>query len=256
METPDFLYVVFLFFFLAIGAIVFVAWLAQVRSAKARAKAARARKAARRAAAPRPPQIETAEPVQIDDSAPRPDPDVVARPSTLDEPATTGTGGNPPTGRPKLYWDFWAQFLDRLGTEHPGWTRKTTPSRASRYNLPTGTSGVAYATAFTQRGLGVQLYFSSPDASLNLSRFEALRAQKDEFERALGHAAEWDDKPGKKAATVGVTSHFDNVADVELWPAMLDWVLSQQVRFRQAVEAIGGADSLKETMPRTLKEAI
>ena len=57
-------------------------------------------------------------------------------------------------------------------------------------------------------------------------RFEALRATKDQFEQALGQAAKWDDKPGKKAAAVYVTSQFDDVADVDLWPAMLDgcWI--------------------------------
>jgi hypothetical protein len=95
----------------------------------------------------------------------------------------------------------------------------------------------------------VQLYFSSRDPSINVGRFEALRAIKDEFERALGGVAEWDDKPGKKAAAICVTSEFKDVADVDLWPAMLDWVLDQHGRFRQAVEAVGGLGRLKEPMP-------
>jgi hypothetical protein len=95
----------------------------------------------------------------------------------------------------------------------------------------------------------VQLYFSSPDTGINSARFEALRARKDEFERALGQVAEWDDKPGKKAAAICVTSQFDDVADVDLWPAMLDWVLDQNERFRQAIEAVGGLASLNEAMP-------
>ena len=67
---------------------------------------------------------------------------------------------------------------------------------------------------------------------------------KDHFEQAVGEAANWDDKPGKKAAAIYVNSQFDDVADVDLWPAMLDWVLDQHVRFRRAVEAIGGPASL------------
>ena len=86
-------------------------------------------------------------------------------------------------------------------------------------------------------------------SSINFGRFEAFRAIKDEFERTLGQAAEWDDKPGKKAAAICVTSQFDNVADVDLWPVMLDWVLDQHVRLRQAVEAVGGVGILKETAP-------
>jgi hypothetical protein len=248
MDTPDFFYVLFLVFFLAIGGIVFGARVAEARAAKARAQATRAKRAAARAVHARPPELDI-EVVQTDDSTPAPNSNVVMQPRNLGTPVKTATGVESLTGRSKLYWDFWTQFLNRLGTEHPGWTKRKTPTRASRYNLPTGTSAVAYSTAFSQQGLSVQLYFSSPDASINLGRFEALRAIKDEFERALGQAAEWDDKPGKKAAAICVTSQFDNVADADLWPAMLDWVLDQQVRFRQAVEAVGGAGRLKETMP-------
>ena len=249
MDTSNFLYALFLVFFLAIGGIVLGVRVAEAKAAKARAQARRAKKAAARAAAPRPPELEI-EVVQTNDFTPgRPNSDVVMQPHNMGKSVKTATGVNPLTGRSQLYWDFWTQFLNRLGTEHPGWTKRTTPTRASRYNLPTGTSAVAYSTAFTQQGLSVQIYFSSPDASVNLGRFGALRAIKDEFERALGQAAEWDDKPGKKAAAICVTSQFDNVADADMWPAMLDWVLDQQVRFRQAVEAVGGAGILKETMP-------
>ena len=248
MDTPDFLYMLFVVFFLAIGGIVIAAWFTQKRAAKARAQAKRAKKIAARAAAPRPPGLES-EVVQTDDWTPEPNANVVMQPRNERKPVKTAPGANSLTGRSRLYWDFWTQFLNRLGTEHSEWTTRTTPTRASRYNLPTGTSAVAYSTAFTQQGLSVQLYFSSPDASINSGRFEALRAMKDEFERALGQAAEWDDKPGKKAAAICVTSQFDNVADADVWPAMLDWVLDQHVRFRQAVEAVGGPAKLKETMP-------
>jgi hypothetical protein len=246
MDTPNFLYVLFVVFFLAIGGVVFAAWVAEARAAKARAQAKRAKRAAARAAAPRPPELEM---VQTDDSTAGPNSNAVFQPCNMGKPIKTTTGVL--TGRSQLYWDFWTQLLNRVGTEHPGWTKRTTPTRASRYNLPTGTSAVSYSTAFTQQGLSVQLYFSSPNASINSGRFEALRAIKDEFERVLGQAAQWDDKPGKKAAAIGVTSQFENVADADLWPAMLDWVLEQQVRFRQAVEAVGGAKRLKETMPCT-----
>ncbi|WP_197520445.1 DUF4268 domain-containing protein [Mycobacterium sp. E2479] len=183
--------------------------------------------------------------VKSDASAPAPNSDGVVPTYELGRRGKAATV----TERSKLYWDFWEQFLNRVGTDHPAWTKRRTPTRAARYNLPTGISAVAYSTAFTHRGLGVQLYFSSRDSRVNSARFGALRAIKDEFERALGQAAQWDDKPGKKAAAICVTSQFADVADVDLWPAMLDWVLDQQERFRQAVEAVGGLGRLKETMP-------
>jgi Domain of unknown function (DUF4268) len=97
---------------------------------------------------------------------------------------------------------------------------------------------------FTQKGLAVQLYFGDADPSINTARFEALRAKQDQFEQALGRDAEWDEMTGRKAARVCVTSAFDSVADVEQWPAMMDWLLDQHVRFRRAIQAVGGLGSL------------
>jgi Domain of unknown function (DUF4268) len=244
MDAASFFYILFLVFFVAIGGIVLGALVVKTRPAKARTRVATAEKAAARHADMRPAEVEI-EVVQIVDATAAPKSDGATKPSTFSKQGKAATL----TERSKLYWDFWEQFLNRVGAEHPGWTKRTTPTRGSRYNLPTGISAVSYSTAFTHQGLGVQLYFSSRDARINSGRFEALRAMKDEFERALGQVAEWDDKPGKKAAAICVTSAFGDVADVDLWPAMLDWVLDQHGRFRQAVEAVGGLGRLKETTP-------
>lgn len=249
MDAAGFFYILFLVFFVAIGAVVLGALIVQTRPAKARAAKARTRAATAGKTASRDADIRPAgdeiEMVQTDDSTTAPNFDGATRPSTPERQGTAATL----TERSNLYWDFWGQFLDRVGTEHPDWIKRKTPTRASRYNLPTGTSAVSYSTAFTHRGLAVQLYFSSRDPSINLGRFEALRAIKDDFERALSRVAVWDDKPGKKAAAISLTSEFKDVANVDLWPAMLDWVIDQHGRFRQAVEAVDGLGRLKKPMP-------
>jgi hypothetical protein len=251
MDAAGFFYVLFLVFFVAIGAIILGSLVIQTRPnrSRARARKARARAATSKEAAQRNVDVRSggleSEVVETGDSTPAPNATAETQPTNVSRQDRAAT----PTERSKLYWDFWEQFLSRVATEHPHWTKRKTPTRASRYDLPTGTSAVAYSTAFTHHGLGVQLYFGSPDTSINSARFEALRARKDEFERALGQVAEWDDKPGKKAAAICVTSQFDDVAHVDLWPAMLDWVLDQNERFRQAVESVGGLASLKEAMP-------
>ena len=253
MDAAGFFYILFLVFFVAIGVIVLGALVFQTRTNTARARTVRARtvkvktpSTTTRKAVSGDADVRAAglssEMVETDGFPPTPNSDGVSQPSNelrQDRAAT-------PTERSKLYWDFWEQFLNRVGTDHPHWTKRKRSTRASRCDLPTGTSAVAYSTAFTQRGLGVQLYFSSPDPGINSGRFEALRAKKVEFERALGQVAEWDDKPGKKAAAICVTSQFDDVADVDVWPAMLDWALDQHERFRQAVDAVGGLAGLKE----------
>jgi hypothetical protein len=228
--------------------IVFAVWVTEARAAEARAAAAKAKPPwAENEAARNADTIVSGverEAVQIGSSTPASNFKPVAQPSDGGKQVKAATGAGALTARSKLYWDFWEHFLNRVGTEHPGWTKGKTSKRDPRFDLPSGTSGVVYSTAFSQQGLSVQLYFRSPDASINQGRFEALRAMNDQFEQALGEPAKWDDKPGKKAAAISVTSQFDDVADVDLWPAMLDWVLDQHVRFRQAVQAVGGLGSL------------
>jgi hypothetical protein len=66
-----------------------------------------------------------------------------------------------------------------------------------------------------------------------------LHAKKDQFEQALGETATWDEMTAK-SARVYVTSPFDSVEEVDQWPAMMDWLMDQHVRFKRAIQAVGG----------------
>lgn len=177
--------------------------------------------------------------VQIGDSVPAPNFKLVAQQNDWGKQVKAATVGAA-TDRQKLNWEFWDKFLERVHADHPGWTKSRSPSREGWFQLPTGRSGVAYETAFAQQGLRVQLYFGSSDPTANEARFQALHARKEQFEQALGEKATWDAKPGKKAAAVFVQSQFASVMHVDQWPAMLDWVIDRNLRFRQALNAVGG----------------
>jgi len=59
----------------------------------------------------------------------------------------------------------------------------------------------------------------------------------------LGEPAVWDEMPDRKAARIYVASpSFDDVADVDHWPAMIDWLIDCHARLRRAIEAAGGLD--------------
>jgi hypothetical protein len=178
--------------------------------------------------------------VQIGESIPAPNFKLVAQPNDWGKQVKAATNAGTLSERSKLYWEFWDKFLNRIATDHPGWTTAKASTGDSWYDLPTGMGGVVYSTAFTLQGLRVQLYFRSSDATVNTKRFEAVQAKKSQLEQTLQEKPVWDDKPGKKAAAVYVQSEFKDVTHVDEWPAMLDWVIDQHVRFRQAVEAIGG----------------
>jgi len=185
--------------------------------------------------------------VKIGDSAPAPNFKLVAQPNDWGKHVKAAASAGAQSERSQLYWQFWPQFLDRIREEHPDWTKAKAPSTSSWYDLPTGAGGAVYSTAFGRQGQGLRvgLYFNGPEANSNSTRLAAVRAQKDLFEQALGEPANitWSDDPQRKYAAVWVNSEF-GIADVDQWPVMLDWLLDCHRRFRQAVTAIGGINSV------------
>jgi hypothetical protein len=182
--------------------------------------------------------------VRIGTSVPAPNFKLVVEPNDWEKQVKAATTASAMTERSKLYWDFWEQFRSRVVSEHPGWTNRKTSTRDSWYSLPTGTSVASLESTFTQKGLEVQLYFGDPDPVVNIAHFGALHAKREQFEQALGEDAVWDEMAGRKAARVTVASAFNDVANVEEWPAMIDWLLDQHARFRRAIQAVGGLASL------------
>jgi hypothetical protein len=149
----------------------------------------------------------------------------------------------PTTERPQLYWEFWLQFRGRVATEHPDWKARAGTSRTSpNATLPAGTPRTIFCSAFKPGPLRLELAFVDPDPAVNLARFEALQAKKDQLERALGESVVWDEMAGKNDTRVYVVSQFESVDDRDQWPAMMDWLIEQHLRFKQAIQAVGGLD--------------
>ncbi len=147
------------------------------------------------------------------------------------------------TERPQLYWEFWLQFRSRVAAEHPEWKARAGTSRTSpNATLPAGTPRTIFCSAFKPGPLRLELAFVDPEPAVNLARFEALQAKKDQFERALGDCAVWDEMEGRNDTRVYVVSPFESVDNRDEWPAMMDWLIEQHCRFKQAIEAIGGLD--------------
>jgi Domain of unknown function (DUF4268) len=181
--------------------------------------------------------------VRIGDSAPAPAFKLVAQPNDWEKQvksATTSAATGQITERGRLYWDFWEQTRTVIQAQHPGWSRARTSTRASWFNMATGTSGAVVSMAFTRSGLCVQLYFEAPDPGANEARYDALQARKEQFEAVLGQGATWDRMPGRKAARIAVYSDFADVADTDSWPAMTNWLIETQGRLRAAIDAVGG----------------
>jgi hypothetical protein len=141
----------------------------------------------------------------------------------------------------QMYSDFWLRFRSRVATERPDWGARAGTSRTSpNATLPAGAPRTAFCSAFKPGPLRLELIFVDPDPAVNLGRFEALRAKKDQFEGVLGESAVWDEMAGKKDTRVYVASSFDSVHHRDQWPAMMDWLVEQHLRFKHALQAVGG----------------
>ena len=182
--------------------------------------------------------------VRIGDSAPAPNFKLVVEPNDFQKKVKAATAAGPKTEQSKLYERFWEQFRGRVVTEHPEWGARGGTRTVGWSDVPTGASGTTLCSIFRGGSLRLELIFKASDPALNLARFVGLHAKKGEFEQELGESAAWDEMPGSKGARVYVTSSFDGVADQDNWPTMMDWLLDQHVRFKRAIQAVGGLGSL------------
>jgi hypothetical protein len=160
------------------------------------------------------------------------------------EQARAAITAGPTPERSQRRWEFFEKFLNRVGAEHPDWTSRKASTYETLLTLPTGASKAVFQVGFTRGGLVFEVLFKDPDPTVNLARFTALHTRKDQFEQALGEEARWDEMAGSKATRVYVISALGDVEDVDQWPAMIDWLLDQYVRFRRAIQAFGGVGSL------------
>lgn len=179
--------------------------------------------------------------VKIGDSDPAPNFELVAQPNDWEKEVkrVTSTGGGEASAKERLYREFWETVLERVRAEHPSWTRARTTGQ-SWCNTSTGVGGAVISMAWAGGRLIAQIYFESPDAEVNLRRFESLRVRREDFERALGRTADWDPMPDRKAARIVIPSDFTDVGERALWPAMAEWLIQTQISLRQAIATVGG----------------
>ena len=178
--------------------------------------------------------------VRIGTSDPAPAFKLIAQPNDWEKTVRrTAASGSEVSARTATYRRFWEKLLDRVRAEYPAWTRGRT-SDQSWVNTISGIPGASLSMAFRRDGLVMQLYFEDRDATANAARFDQLYARRSEFEAALGDTPIWDPMPERKAARVVVVSpEFKDVADEDRWPAMIEWLIEWQLRFRAAIAAVG-----------------
>lgn len=130
-----------------------------------------------------------------------------------------------------LQLDLWRQVRDAL--EAAGTFSSVRAARARYwFDLAIGRAGVEVTlTAHMHAGrAGVRLTLHPPLAE---EVFPRLLAEKDEIERELGHALQWDLHPAKKNRTITLTTPM-KLMDSAVWPAAISWFIENAGAFKRA----------------------
>jgi hypothetical protein len=149
--------------------------------------------------------------------------------------ARQAKGVRQPSGKDKLYREFWSDFLPLLHERYPGWSRSQRPS-ATWIDLPAGRSGIHYSANFPQGRVRVELYVDPPQPGLREGMaYNKLEEHKQEIEATFGGPLSWEPLEGRKASRIAV--YRDGAIERrEQWPQYQHWLLENLGRFRKAIQ--------------------
>jgi Domain of unknown function (DUF4268) len=153
-------------------------------------------------------------------------------------------------GKAPLYAAFWTRFLERVRTEHPGWTNARKPPTSNWFPMACPfKGGPYYCVSFAQGGrLRNELYIDFGDAGANMALFERLAAIKEEIQASYGTALVWEDLPGKQACRIADYGEGD-VSNGDQFDEYIDWFFDTGSRLRTAIGA--AARTLAKTTTRS-----
>ncbi|MEV4756449.1 DUF4268 domain-containing protein [Micromonospora sp. NPDC049559] len=177
--------------------------------------------------------------VQIGDSARAPLMRVVVQPNDWGKQVKSLAQAGTTSGKNLAYQEFWSIFLDAMHDRGLRWTTSSKGLPNNWQSLPSGTSGISYACTFGKSGLGSEIFFQHPDATVNDERFAAARAKLEPPLPSLSY----EPLPGRKGCRIAEYRPGD-IAERDRWDEYVDWFIAAQQRLRQAVDTAGGLTSL------------
>lgn len=178
--------------------------------------------------------------VKIGDSALAPLLSLAVQPSEWQKKARERADASALTGKARLYADFWARFLTRVKSEHPGWTRRGPGVRSDNWlDLPSGIPGSYIAASFARGSrLRHELYIDAGDGERNLEVFRAIEDQRDPLESEYGRPLTFEELPDSRACRVAEYLDEADVTAVERHDEFVDWFFDAGERLRQALAAV------------------
>jgi len=168
--------------------------------------------------------------LQIDDSRPAVEFEVVERPNELVKAATIEKSFGEMSESRQIQLAFWEMFKARLLEKRVVLSAET-PAPKYWFNVPLGRSHIHLSnilnTDESRFGLRVYLHNRVADAVL-----EQLLRDKDAIEREIGTTLQWNPNPDNRDKTILLSRGID-LTDRNSWTAQVDWLVDMNAKFRQ-----------------------
>ena len=197
--------------------------------------------------------------VRIGDSQPAVVFRLVASPNAWAKSAAT-PGGAPTSDKMNAYQAFFQPLMDELRETHH-FTNAKAAQPQSWYAFSSGTTGVTYGVAFTNKSeFRVEFYIDVGSARRNKAIFDHYSTMRDQLEIAIGSTLNWDRLEGKQASRISIALPSKAIQhSAEEGAFMRAWAIKQLLAFKKAfgphlrgiVQATG---QLEEAIPVALAE--
>jgi len=173
--------------------------------------------------------------IQIDDSRPACNFDVVVRPNQWRKVAAAASARQ--TGeRGEAYRSFFQSLIDRLREQHH-FTNARAAQPQNWYAFAAGLSGIYYGANFTQDGRArVEIYLDpSSTPGENKRLFDSLFLRERKIQGDFGGPLEWERMDNRRACRIAVYRPGRIQDDALQLEAVEDWMVQQLLRFKESL---------------------
>ena len=136
--------------------------------------------------------------------------------------AADGAEGNAPTATKLQQQRFWGVLAAAVKARNiPARPQKPLPQNWTNYAIGRSTFSLTPVVNSRDDRIGVELVMFGPDAK---QQFQALLAQRESIETALGFTLEWLELPNKLQSRISSLRSDSAPEDESRWPEYVDWM--------------------------------
>jgi hypothetical protein len=173
--------------------------------------------------------------LQIDDSRPACNFDVVVRPNQWRK-ETAVASARKTSERGEAYRSFFQSLIDRLREQH-----RFTNARAAQpqnwYAFAAGVSGIAYGANFTQDGRARAEIYLDPSSNLGVNKrlFDSMLQHEQEIKADFGDSLEWERMDNRRACRIAIYRPGRIQNDALQLEKVEDWMVQQLLKLKEFV---------------------